>query len=211
MAKDHPDSQRLREFIDDADPRLAPYIEGTRCGLELSVRLGPGVLIGQGGRDLDNYLFPLVNRLGAARLISVFGSKDLGALSNARVGAVQDHSPPKSGWSFASSEASGPAGSVAWRDTVKTHLSLCEVAPAGALELQVTFRGARGNWHYDWKATIDALGAILGLEPNGRHANDSRITRLALHRMDDLTLGSRTLIGVWWRQTGASGQSSSVG
>lgn len=199
MSKDHPDSVRLREFIDDAVPRLAHHVEGERCGLELTVRLPDGLLIDQGGRDLDNYLFPLVNKLGAARLVSVFGTKETGALSRARAGVVRDEAPPMTGWSFASSEAIGPAGSILWRDSVKANLSLSESAPSGPLEVQVTFRGSRGNWHYDWKATIDALGAILGLEPNGRHANDSRITRLALHRMHDSRLAPRTLIGIWWR------------
>lgn len=40
---------------------------------------------------------------------------------------------------------------------------------------------------------------ILGLEHDGRHADDARITRLALHRMADPSPAARTLIGVWWR------------
>ena len=39
MSKDSPDSQRLRAFVEDALPRIAPYIVDASCGLELDVRL----------------------------------------------------------------------------------------------------------------------------------------------------------------------------
>jgi hypothetical protein len=67
MAKDHPDSQRLRAFVDDALPLIAPYIDGASSGLELDVRLAARVPLITGGRDIDNYLFPLMLRLGVLR------------------------------------------------------------------------------------------------------------------------------------------------
>jgi hypothetical protein len=130
----------------------------------------------------------------------VFGAKGVGSESRVRAGAVQDEPPPATGWTFAGTEAAGAAGSVAWRDRVASSLSpATQSAAPGPLEVQITFRGNRSNWHQDWKPTIDGLAAVLGFEPNGRHADDSRITRLALHRMADRSLGPRTHIGVWWR------------
>ena len=202
MAKDHPDSQRLRAFVDDALLRISPYIEGGSCGLELDVRLAPSIPLTIGGRDIDNYLFPLISRLGERRasIVSAFGAKGVGEQSRVRAGSVRDDSPPTTGWRFAHTEAAGPAGSARWRDLVIANLlPMPEVVPPGPLEMHITFRGNRTNWHQDWKPTIDGLGAILGLEHNGGHADDSRITRLALHQMADSSLGSRTLIGVWWR------------
>lgn len=107
MAKDHPDSQRLREFIDDTLPRIGPYIEGPRCGLELAVRLSERIPLITGGRDLDNYRFPLVYRLGDGAPGSSRCSGRRNWVTNRpriRAHAVEDEPPPRSGWTFAGTE-----------------------------------------------------------------------------------------------------------
>jgi hypothetical protein len=206
MAKDHPDSQRLRAFVDDVLPRVRPFIQDGQSAFELDVQLKSPIPLTRGGRDMDNYLFPIMARLDALRdrVVSVFGQKGRGETSRLRAGPVYDAPPPGAGWQFAGTQASGFAGSVAWRDAVSANLApVSQAVPPGPLELQIAFRGMRSSWHQDWKPTIDGLGAILGLEPDGRgHADDSRVTRLALHRMRDDSLGTNTLIGIWWRPAG---------
>jgi len=46
-----------------------------RLAVELSVGLRGELALTSGGRDLDNYLFPLAQRLGPARIAAMFGRK----------------------------------------------------------------------------------------------------------------------------------------
>ena len=46
-----------------------------RVAVELTVGLPGTVSLIDGGRDLDNYLFPVARRLGPARVAAIFGRK----------------------------------------------------------------------------------------------------------------------------------------
>ena len=68
---------RLGAFLDHAEAAAAPMIAAVdgRLAVELSVGLRGELALTSGGRDLDNYLFPLAQRLGPARIAAMFGRK----------------------------------------------------------------------------------------------------------------------------------------
>ncbi|GAA4455909.1 hypothetical protein [Phytohabitans houttuyneae] len=74
-----PGQLALAKFLDYADGVAAPLLVGDGpFALELSVAADGWAAPDRGGRDLDNYLFPLVNRLGPQRFAAVFGRKTQG-------------------------------------------------------------------------------------------------------------------------------------
>lgn len=78
----NPGQVRLDNFLSHVDNLAAPML--TADGLlavELTVGLPGDVALTQGGRDLDNYLFPLAQRLGPARITAMFGRKIHGSSS----------------------------------------------------------------------------------------------------------------------------------
>ncbi|CUU55001.1 hypothetical protein Ga0074812_10481 [Parafrankia irregularis] len=74
---------------------------------------------------------------------------------------------------------------------------MAEPLPDGGVAWQLAFVvRPRRAWPNLWKATIDALGAILGRD-NGAcewNARDSRVTDLGLHRTVDPAAGNRITI-----------------
>jgi hypothetical protein len=106
-----PERELIRSGLRDGVVAPSAAAAGERLAVELVVGLPEAVSLVGGGRDLDNYLFPIAQRLGAARLAAVFGRKvhgtSLVALGAATSAAVD--SPPqfttrmvgsyvKSGW-----------------------------------------------------------------------------------------------------------------
>jgi hypothetical protein len=72
-----PSQVRLGQFLDHAEALATPVL-ATGDGpfaVELTVGLFDHLPFAGGGRDLDNYLFPLAQRLGAMRIAAVFGRK----------------------------------------------------------------------------------------------------------------------------------------
>lgn len=65
---------RLAGFLDHVDELAAPTFAAASDGqfaVEFVIGLPPCVSLTQGGRDLDNYLYPVAHRLGARRLAAV--------------------------------------------------------------------------------------------------------------------------------------------
>ena len=171
--------------------------------LKLSVGLPATTHLTGGGRDLDNYVFPIIRRLGAARFVSVWANKSHGASSVAMDGAVQCDTS-LADWQFAYALTKSGSQTSAWKHEVASQIGMhaTPVAGSGPVELQLSFRlHPRRNWSMVWKPAIDALGCVLGDDPAGKpfHPKDDRIVRLGLHRLDDLGLGNTIEIGVWWR------------
>ncbi|AGL21559.1 hypothetical protein [Actinoplanes sp. N902-109] len=76
-AADHPDQIRLRTYVDSVAEQLGvtDWNERGRRAIELVVGLPDSLPLDRGGRDLDNYLFPLARRLGPHRIAAAFGRK----------------------------------------------------------------------------------------------------------------------------------------
>jgi hypothetical protein len=68
---------RLAGFLAHVDAVVAPELAAAsgRVAVELTVGLPGTVSLIDGGRDLDNYLFPVARRLGPERVAAIFGRK----------------------------------------------------------------------------------------------------------------------------------------
>src|ERR1700746_2459911 len=86
----HPSQVKLARFLAHVDVIAGPVLArgSGRVAAELIVGFSDGVVLTDGGHDLDNYLFPVAQRLGPERVAAVFGRKIHGPSSLA-VGPAQ--------------------------------------------------------------------------------------------------------------------------
>jgi hypothetical protein len=72
-----PGQVRLAGFLAHVDALAGPMMAAIsgRVAVELTVGLPDQVPLIDGGRDLDNYLFPIAQRLGPRRVAAMFGQK----------------------------------------------------------------------------------------------------------------------------------------
>jgi hypothetical protein len=176
---------------------------GDHLALELDLRLPSFVPLLARGHDLDEYLFPIVSRLGTIRFDAVFAAKRPGIRSTIRVApaVAADRPPPAPPVSV---RTTADATSIDWKEQVHEACRATTPAPAPpggvAVELRFTL-SRRRNWAALWQPALDSLGPILGVPDPTRpfRADDSRVTTLGLHRRLDDTLGHRVLVEVWWR------------
>jgi hypothetical protein len=80
-----------------------------------------------GGRDLDNYLFPVIQRLVATRFVAVFGRKVHGAstLAIGRAVPVEEAVPPQF-----TMRLTGSYTEQRWKHLLRERLRRAAVAPA---------------------------------------------------------------------------------
>ena len=194
MKKDHPDQVRLGEYLDSLDPLVRPILEAAQgpMVLELTVGLPAADHLLTGGRDLDNFLSPVVHRFGPSRFVAAIGHKVQSTISTLRLGEATPLDPASlTGWHHSRVTATVDDTLPAWKQHIAAAINPdAEELPPGPVELQISFTGARrklacGNWHEYWKPTVDALGRILGEENPARpyHPKDDRITMLGFHRL----------------------------
>src|SRR5499427_9703604 len=86
----HPSQVKLGRFLAHVDAIAGPVLARVsgRVAAELIVGFSDGVCLIDGGHDLDNYLFPVAQRLGPQRIAAIFGRKIHGPSSLA-VGPAQ--------------------------------------------------------------------------------------------------------------------------
>src|SRR5215469_7051781 len=86
----HPSQVKLGRFLAHVDVIAGPVLARVsgRVAAELIVGFSDGVSLTDGGYDLDNYLFPVAQRLGPERVAAIFGRKIHGPSSLA-VGPAQ--------------------------------------------------------------------------------------------------------------------------
>lgn len=119
------------------------------------------------GHDLDNYLYPIVHRLGPNQFLLARASKTSRFSDRIIVGrARQDRNVlAGSGWRFASMTTTTSSDRREWKEEVHEQLTAGvtgSVAP-GPIELEIAFRvGPSRTWTNLWKPAIDSLGPILG-------------------------------------------------
>lgn len=200
---DQPSRARLAQFLaaveEDAEPALARIAGDLALGLTIGL---PDSHPLTRHRDLDNYLLPVVTRLGQRRIPAVFAQKlhaDTSTLTVAPVRLRPDDAPPQ-----LRLRATGSYEHPAWKQQVS---DACAAAVNGTrpsaapVRLDVAFGvSSLRNWTTLWKPTIDALGPLLGVpDPDRPWApNDDRVVRLGLHRTIDDSLGYDVAISAWW-------------
>jgi hypothetical protein len=204
---DHADQIKLRDFLDHVETLLAKTRpDASDAALSLSVGLPETKPLISGGNDLDNYLFPLVARLGAGRFAAVFGHKTHSDHSTLTVGAaVGDASiAAREPDMFVRTEVSAQA---AWKQKI---FDACATVPTSLpadvpVGLDICYRvSARRNWSTLWKPSIDSLGPVLGMSDPGRHPfrpDDDCIVYLGLHREIDDSLGNSIELSFYWHST----------
>ena len=86
----HPSQVKLARFLAHVDAIAGPVLATVsgRVAAELIVGFSDGASLIDGGHDLDNYLFPVAQRLGPERVAALFGRKIHGPSSRA-VGPAQ--------------------------------------------------------------------------------------------------------------------------
>lgn len=151
---------------------------------------------------MDNYLYPLVRRIGAHRFHAVWAEKAYGGSSLAVGSTGPIQAPPASeGWSFAGAVPASSAQSKRWKEELSSQFPQLDTG-AGPIAIHVAFRvSEKRNWSGLWKPAIDSLGGILGVENLSQpfHPRDDRIVVLGLHRTIDEAMGWKVAVGAWWR------------
>jgi hypothetical protein len=195
----------LSSYLDHVAELLGPVTDGTEeLSLDLCVGFAAGLSLTSGGRDLDNYLYPIAHRLGSKRLASVSAIKHYGS-SWVRIGAsIAASATDLAAWHFAAVETRTSTAHAAWKHEIADQLAAQPLPPnvPGPIDMELCFRvSARRSWINLWKPAIDALGAIVGEGDRAFHPNDDRIVCLRMHRVIDADLGNDVQIGIWWRSS----------
>jgi hypothetical protein len=195
-----PGQVKLSHFLAHAEAvagAARPAVDGL-LAVELTVGLADQLSLTGGGRDLDNYLFPLAQRLGAERIAAMFGRKVHGPSSLAVGKAEPDHvmSPQFS------TRIAGSYARKEWKTTLRDRLLQAQdAAPGtGAIGMSIGITtGPSRNWANIWKPLIDAFGPVLGEDPElAFHPNDDRITDLGLHHHVSTAMGHDVIITATW-------------
>ena len=197
----HAAQLRLSDYLDRLELLAAPLIASVQgnVAVEVVVGLAPTVPLRSGGRDLDNYLYPVAQRLGPGRLAAVFGRKTRGESWLAIGPAVPVATPPEA---MFTSRITGSYERTEWKQTLHDRLQDAGVPPAepGALHMDIAITTGPGrNWANLWKPLLDAFGPVLGEDPaRPFHPHDDRITSLGLHHAVATDAGHDVLIDARW-------------
>ena len=195
---DHPDQVRLRAYLDDTEGLLAASRVDGPWALRLDVGL-PTELDLLKDRDLDNYAYPLADRLYDPNLVSVWCTKRHSEESFVRVEAAREVPPLLENILLARTTGVS-IEKPEYKEQVRAAVAGAPELPEGAVRLELGFVfGRHRYWLNLWKATIDALGPLLGRDPSGKGPwcpRDGRITELGMHQTVDPALGHKVVIGI---------------
>ena len=147
--------------------------------------------------DLDNYLFPLVTRLGPRRFASVWGTKGRAPHSSIRVDTARRAAEGLRATLYRV-RATRSAQTAAWKEEIRDQLLGAAEIADGPVKLELSLRVGPGrNWANLWKPAIDSLGPILGSEGSRPwNPRDGRVVQLGLHQEVDASLGHAVEIAV---------------
>ena len=196
----HPSRVKLARFLAHVDVIAGPVLTAMsgRVAAELIVGFSDGASLTDGGHDLDNYLFPVAQRLGPERVAAIFGRKICGPSSLA-VGPAQPDTA-ESAPQF-STRMAGSCERREWKqqlhDRLEVQAATIDPGPAG-LTIALT-TGPGRNWASLWKPLIDAFGPVLGEDPaRPFRPHDDRIVSLALHHTIDTAIARDVIIDARW-------------
>jgi hypothetical protein len=204
---DHPSQRALSAFLDSLEPLVRPALQqlASPAVLALDIGLSKGTQLTSGGRDLDNYLFPIVARFGPAHFVAVFARKHHGRSTIAIGPAQLAEDEPSGHWAHGSALLTASSDMTAWKQQLVAGLAAStdvRVLPPGPVAVHLAFRiGPQRNWANLWKPAIDALGGVLGVDNPAKPfaPRDDRITDLGLQHSIDPRIGHAVQVDVWWR------------
>jgi hypothetical protein len=195
----HPSQVKLGRFLAHVDAIAGPVLARVsgRVAAELIVGFSDGVSLTDGGHDLDNYLFPVAQRLGPERVAAIFGRKIHGPSSLAVGPARPDTAGATPQFS---ARMAGSDERKEWKQDLRDRLAVQAAAvdpgPVGVTIALTT--GPARNWASLWKPLIDAFGPVLGEDPTRPfHSRDDRIVSLGLHHTIDTGIGHDVIIDAW--------------
>lgn len=196
-AKTHPTQIRMQAYLDSVEQQLQhlpdqPLFLSLEVDVEQEKRL-------EKHHDLENYLTPLVGRLGRNRFVLATATKYVGGGSRLVVGrAVAGQRPTFSSLEF---ECACSADDV--KKKVREQLVGQPVLASGPVEVWHAWRcPPEQNWVALWKPTGDGMGPVLGEPYPDRpyYPNDDRIVSISFHlTLDDSMERSAKQVGVYWR------------
>jgi hypothetical protein len=196
----HPSQVKLARFLAHVDAIAWPALATVsgRVAAELIVGFSDGVSLTDGGHDLDNYLFPVAQRLGPQRVAAIFGRKIHGPSSLAIGPAQPDTARTTPQFS---ARMTGSYERKQWKQALHDRLAVQAAmigrGPAG-LTIALT-TGPGRDWASLWKPLIDAFGPVLGEDPTRPfHPHDDRIVSLGLHHTIDTAIAHDVIIDAWW-------------
>jgi hypothetical protein len=203
-AATHPAQRRLQAYLREMELAVGPL---PAAGLFLDLRVDVGQqqhLLHH--HDLENYLTPLVIRLGPARFRTVWAMKQVGGGSRLRIGYAQPQTSRsrEAAWASFSYRAGSGVQSARWKQQLRAALAAQQppVLPTGPVEVRLAWRcSPQRNWVTLWKPSGDAMGPVLGEDDrrNPYNPRDDRIVRLELHVNIDASMGHDVVVGMWWR------------
>ena len=211
--KTDPEQVRVQTYLDKLESALTSL---PRVGGDLFLHMDidvekPARLLHH--CDLENYLTPVVYRLGAQHFKFVSAEKRVGGGSQLVIGRADPliDTDGLQEWEHVSIRAGSGTGTTAWKARLRETLarSCSKPLPPGIpVEVHLAWRCSPGrNWVNLWKPTGDTMGPVLG-EPFANkpfYPNDDRIVRLGLHLNLDQQIGHAVDVGMWWRQRGQVG------
>ena len=196
----HPSQVKLGRFLAHVDAIARPVLATVsgRVAAELIVGFSDGVSLIDGGHDLDNYLFPVAQRLGPQRVAAIFGRKIHGPSSLA-VGPARPE--PAGATPQFSARMGGSYERRQWKqqlhDRLAAQAATIDPGPAG-LTIALT-TGPDRNWARLCQPLIDAFAPVLGDDPTRPfHPHDDRIVSLGLHHTIDTGIAHDVIIDAWW-------------
>ena len=197
-AKTHPSQIRMQAYLDDVQQRLGDLIHD-RLFLHLEVDVEQEKRL-EKHHDLENYLTPLVDRLGRNKFVLATATKYVGGGSRLSVGKAVAGIRP----AFASLEFACACSSDEVKKEVRQRIQGQLPLAPGPVEVWHAWRcPPEQNWVSLWKPTGDGMGPVLGEPYPDRpyYPNDDRIVSIAMHLTVDPKLArTEKVVGVYWRQ-----------
>jgi hypothetical protein len=168
--------------------------------------------------DVENYLTPIVGRLGSQHFVLVSGEKHVGGGSSLTVGQARPLYYPDDlpNWKHFSCLVTKSITTTAGKDSLRQSLIDAGVTQLPLerkeIEVQIAWRCAPTiKWDNFWKPTGDTMGPILGPEATRDTSSkkrftphDDHIVALQFHHEVDETISNDIEVGIWWRPKCAS-------
>lgn len=194
-----PGQRRLAAFLDSTVAQADPVMAGLSGPLSLLLEIGLTGSDLEKNKDLDNFLYPLIKRLGPERFRVAHGIKGEGAESFLTIQELQVEEPLATDRLEVETTASAETAEFKRQIRSRLHCLGAREIAEGPVRMEIDYVvGPRRVWPNLWKATIDACGPLLGQEDSGREwaVRDGRIVDLRLRVSVDLALAHKVRMSI---------------